>query len=114
MKGEITLNEYQNNAAATAIYPHQGTLQGLCYTALGLGEAGEVQNKVKKLLRDDNGVISEEKKQAIAKELGGNLWYIAMCAKELSYTLEDIALINMKELESRKERGVLQGSGDNR
>lgn len=110
----MNLNDYQNRAELTAIYPNKGTIYGLCYTALGLGEAGEVQNKVKKLLRDDNGVISEEKRKAIAKELGGNLWYIAMCARELKYSLEEIAQINLDELNSRKERNVLQGSGDNR
>lgn len=114
MKGNITLNSYQDKAEETAIYPNKGTVWGLCYTALGLGEAGEVQNKVKKILRDDDHVISQEKREAIAKELGGNLWYIAMCAKELGYTLEEIAQLNMNELSSRKERGVLNGSGDDR
>jgi NTP pyrophosphatase (non-canonical NTP hydrolase) len=114
MKDDITMNKYQENAESTAIYPNKGSIYGLCYTALGLGEAGEVQNKVKKLLRDDYGVISEEKKIEIAKELGGNLWYIAMCAKELNYSLGEIAILNLQELASRKERNVLQGSGDNR
>lgn len=110
----ITMNDYQDAAASTAIYPGAGTITGLCYTALGLGEAGEVQNKVKKILRDGDGLISDERRLGIAKELGGNLWYIAMCAKELGYTLEEIATMNMSELLSRKNRGVLQGSGDDR
>lgn len=117
----MTLNDYQNNAAETAIYPEQGTILGLVYTALGLGEAGEVQNKVKKLLRDDNlepwntnDKIPDDKKQAIAKELGGALWYVSQAAKELGYTLNDIAVMNLQELFSRKERNVLNGSGDNR
>ena len=110
----MTLNDYQKMAESTAIYPNKGTLYGLCYTALGLGEAGEVQNKVKKLLRDDAGVISEEKRNGIAKELGGNLWYIAMCAHELNYSLEEIGDMNLQELKSRMERNVIQGSGDNR
>lgn len=108
------LNDYQNLAEQTAIYPGKGSIMGLVYTALGLGEAGEVQNKVKKILRDDNQVLTEEKRNAIAKELGGNLWYIAMCSKELGYSLEEIAQLNINELFSRKERGVLKGSGDNR
>lgn len=110
----MELNDYQLSAEKTAIYPNKGTIYGLCYTALGLGEAGEVQNKVKKLLRDDNNVISEEKRNAIAKELGGNLWYIAMCARELNYDLNEIAQMNLDELSSRQNRNVLQGSGDNR
>ncbi len=114
MKDNLTLNEYQNAAEITAIYPNKGTIMGLCYTALGLGEAGEVQNKVKKILRDEKGILTEEMKNAIAKELGGNLWYIAMCAKELGFTLEEIGNINLDELKSRMERNKLTGSGDNR
>jgi len=109
-----TLNEYQSIANDTAIYPNKNTINGLIYTALGLGEAGEVQNKVKKVIRDDKGIVTEEKRVAIAKELGGNLWYIAMCAKELGYSLSDIANMNLNELKDRKSRGVIQGSGDNR
>lgn len=111
---ELTLNEYQELASTTAIYPGKGTIMGLVYTALGLGEAGEVQNKVKKILRDDNGQLTDEKKKGIIKELGGNLWYISQCARELGVSLEEIAQINLGELNSRKERGVLTGSGDNR
>jgi len=114
MKVVTGLNEYQNGAEETALYPNKGTIMGLCYTALGLGEAGEVQNKVKKILRDDNGTLTDDKRLAIAKELGGNLWYIAMCARELGYSLEEIADINLSELRSRKERGVIKGSGDER
>ena len=65
----MTLNEYQDKANQTAIYPGKGTVMGLVYTALGLGESGEVQGKVKKILRDDNMTITEEKRQAIKKEL---------------------------------------------
>jgi NTP pyrophosphatase (non-canonical NTP hydrolase) len=112
----IELDEYQNLASETAIYPNagEGKIIGLTYTALGLGEAGEVQNKVKKIIRDDNNVITDEKKLEIAKELGGNLWYISQCAKELGFTLSEIATININELFSRKERNVIKGSGDNR
>lgn len=110
----MELNEYQEQASNTAIYPNKGEILGLVYTALGLGEAGEVQNKVKKILRDDNGILTETKKLEIAKELGGNLWYISQCAKELGLTLDEIGKINLTELSSRKERGTLQGSGDER
>ena len=109
-----TFNDYQEKASSTAIYPGKGEIMGLVYTALGLGEAGEVQNKIKKILRDDKNIITNDKKIEIAKELGGNLWYISQCAKELGFTLSEIATININELFSRKERGVLGGSGDNR
>lgn len=114
MKDNMTFNEYQDIADDTAIYPNKGTILGLCYTGLGLGEAGEVQNKIKKILRDDNSILTNERKDGIIKELGGNLWYIAMCAKELGVTLGEVAKINLEELNSRHERGVIQGSGDNR
>ena len=110
----IKLDDYQEKASKTAIYPGKGTILGLTYTALGLGEAGEVQNKVKKIIRDDNNKITDEKRIEIAKELGGNLWYISQCAKELGFSLSEIATININELYSRMKRDVLGGSGDNR
>lgn len=110
----MTLNEYQDKASETAVYPGRDSVNGLVYAALGLGEAGEVQNKVKKILRDDNGVITPERILPIVKELGGNLWYISQCAHELGYTLEEVAQVNVGELADRKERGVLSGSGDDR
>lgn len=110
----MELNEYQQRATSTAIYPGQGDLNGLLYTALGLGEAGEIQGKVKKILRDNGGNLTVTNSEAIAAELGDLFWYIACMADELSYDLEEIAQLNLDKLESRKERGVLQGSGDNR
>lgn len=110
----LSFKDYQAGTARTAIYPGQGTVQGLCYAALGLGEAGEVQNKVKKVLRDDGGVITPERRAAIAQELGGNLWYISACATELGLSLEDIAQSNLDELQSRLKRGTVKGDGDNR
>ena len=81
---------------------------------LGLGEAGEVQGKIKKLLRDDNGAISDEKRLAIAAELGDLLWYVAQACNELDVRLCDVARLNLAKLADRQERGVLQGSGDTR
>lgn len=89
------------------------------YLALGIaGEAGEVADKVKKLIRDvGNGSmpeISEEKREDIKKELGDVLWYIACLAKSLDLSLESVAVANIEKLASRVERGVIGGSGDNR
>ena len=102
--------------AETAIYPESGTgsALALAYVALGLGEAGEVQGKIKKILRDDNGVLTKEKRDAIGKELGDLLWYVARTASEISMLLDDVAEINIHKLKDRAERGVLGGSGDNR
>lgn len=111
----ITLDEYQRKAMNTAIYPDPGLPVGLYYTALGLaGEAGEVANKVKKVIRDNGGVLDGQRRLAISREVGGVLWYCAALANELGYTLGDIAADNLDVLASRAERGVISGSGDNR
>jgi|TARA_R110002020_G_scaffold358247_2_gene570505 NTP pyrophosphatase (non-canonical NTP hydrolase) len=107
------LNRYQEEAWETAIYPHQG--DNLYYPALGLaGEAGEVCNKIKKIMRDQEGVLTPEQKHEIAQELGDVMWYIAALATELNSHLGCIASDNMDKLTSRKERGTIKGSGDKR
>ena len=109
---KTTFEKYQELTAQTAIYPKEA---GQIYTTLGLvNEAGEVAGKVKKILRDDCGVVSGEKRAEIAKELGDVLWYLSQCATEFCICLESIAIDNLAKLQSRKERGVLGGSGDNR
>jgi NTP pyrophosphatase (non-canonical NTP hydrolase) len=110
----MNFDEYQARTADTAIYPGQGTVMGLLYCALGLGEAGEVQGKIKKILRDNNGAITEETEKAVEKELGDLLWYAARVADELDLSLDHIAASNLAKLADRKERGVLQGNGDDR
>lgn len=108
----MKLNEYQKEAEVTAVYPSE---QNIIYPALGLnGEAGEVADKVKKVLRDCNGEFTGEKKQEIALELGDVLWYVAIMARDIGYSLEQIAEFNIEKLRSRQKRGVLGGSGDNR
>ncbi len=85
------------------------------YPTLGLsGETGEIAEKVKKIIRDDQGVITDEKRDQIAKEAGDVLWYLSQLATEIDYSLEDIAQMNLDKLASRSARGVLSGSGDNR
>jgi NTP pyrophosphatase (non-canonical NTP hydrolase) len=107
------IDAYQREALKTAIYPRRG--ENLTYPALGLGgEAGEVLNKVKKVQRDHNDVVTPEMRQAIKKELGGVLWYLAATADELGLSLSEIAQSNLEQLSSRQERGTLTGSGDDR
>lgn len=106
----MTLNEYQICALETAQYP-----QRIIYPALGLnGEAGEVADKVKKVLRDNDGEFTQDKKREIAFELGDVLWYVATMAHDIGYSLEEIAEMNYAKLSSRKSRGVIGGSGDDR
>jgi NTP pyrophosphatase (non-canonical NTP hydrolase) len=110
---DITATEYQRKAAETAIFPKEKALE---YLTLGLtGEAGEIANKVKKLLRD--GADREDyhaKLNAIGKELGDVLWYCAMLAKEVDMNLGKIMEDNLEKLADRKARNRLQGDGDNR
>ena len=111
----MTFNNYQTNASRTAFYPRVFKNQGLYYTALGLaGEAGEVANKVKKVMRDNNGNLEEKAKAEIFDELGDVLWYCATIADELGVNLEDVAKLNISKLQDRMNRGKIQGSGDNR
>lgn len=107
------MNRYQEEAWETAIYPAKG--DNLYYPALGLaGEAGEVCNKIKKIMRDRNGIPTAEQKLEIAKELGDVLWYLATLATELDSHLGCIAGDNLEKLADRKKRNMLGGSGDNR
>lgn len=109
----ITLSEYQDQASATAIYKEEHMM---IYPALGLtGEAGEIANKVKKILRDDYDLVElTVKEQELAKEIGDVLWYCAALASDLGFDLSRIAEDNLEKLQSRAKRGTIQGSGDNR
>lgn len=107
---EMTLNAYQSAALETAIYPDP-----IVYPTLGLnGEAGEVADKVKKVLRDGSSKFTGEIKEAIMYEVGDVLWYVATLSHDLGYTLEEVAERNYDKLKSRQLRGMLHGSGDNR
>ena len=109
----MELNHYQRESRKTALYPDVGI--NAIYPTLGLvGEAGEVADKVKKILRDKKGLFDEKSKDEIKLELGDVLWYISQLASELGYELDDVANSNLQKLKSRKLRGKIQGSGDDR
>ena len=108
----MNFTEYQERAAETAMYPKE---RGLEYTVLGLAsEAGEVAGKLKKVIRDEDGVLSMKSLDALFDELGDVLWYVAMVAKELRVSLDTVAENNIQKLASRKARGKITGSGDAR
>lgn len=131
---ELTFKQYENTVVETRLYhesiqrfveslniPLESDRERLhrllskLYCTLGLlGEAGEIAEKMKKIIRDKNCQISIEDNELLKKESGDCLWYVGADAKELGTTLTDIAQINIDKLQSRKQRGVLQGSGDNR
>lgn len=110
----MTFDEYQTQALTTVISTSD-ELKDTLHWVLGInGEAGEVAEKVKKIIRDKNGEISEEDKKELAKEIGDVLWYLAVFAHQLGFKFEDVAQINLDKLSSRQKRGILGGSGDNR
>jgi len=108
----MNFDEYQSGARKTAIYPQDYLIT---YPALGLvGEAGEIANKVKKILRDDNGVCSDQKREQLVEEMGDVLWYLAALASDLDVSLDMIATSNLKKLSDRATRNALGGEGDHR
>ncbi len=109
----MTFDEYQKRARETAIYPDLGN--NFIYPTLGVsGEAGELAEKIKKVLRDKGGIVDDATKESIKKEMGDLLWYLANLGIELGIGLEDVAAANLDKLSSRKERGHLHGDGDDR
>lgn len=110
----MSFDEYQKQALTTVLSTGD-EFKDLLHWVLGLnGEAGEVAEKLKKIIRDKQGVVSADDKAELAKELGDVLWYIAVFANDLGVSLDDIAAQNLAKLRSRKDRGVIGGNGDNR
>ncbi len=104
---------YQKKARLTAQYPNLGS--NYIYPTLGLvGEAGEVAEKVKKVIRDNKGIFNEESKTGLKKELGDVLWYLSNLCTEFNFSLEDVALQNLEKLKIRAAKGKISGSGDDR
>lgn len=116
----MELDQYQKCALETRQYPEE---YKIIYPALGMnGESGEVADKVKKVLRDTvvlrdskgSIIIPDNVREELAKEVGDVLWYVAMMAYDLGYSLDEIAAMNYEKLMSRKQRDAISGNGDNR
>ena len=106
------LDMYQKVALTTAIYPRE---QAIIYPTLGLtGEAGEVANKVKKIIRDGSDSTNEKLVSEIKSEIGDCLWYIAVLANDFDIKLSDIASTNIEKLALRQKNNTIHGSGDDR
>lgn len=109
----MNFNKYQKFVKDHSFYPNKGN--NFVYPALGIaGEAGEVCDKIKKIIRDDNGKMSKDSKRFIKKELGDVLFYITAEANELNLSLQEIVEANIEKMVGRKKRGTLSGSGDER
>lgn len=106
----MNINDYQKEASTTALYKDK-----LIYPTLGLcGEAGEISNKVKKILRDSGGELLPEVRNDLIKELGDVLWYVSAIATDLNVDLQEVAISNIEKLKDRMSRNKISGSGDNR
>jgi len=112
----MNFNEYQKKASQTAIFNSLGSdVMKIAYLALGItGESGEVAEKIKKILRDNNGNVTEEKKEEIIKEMGDVLWYLSQLSQELGIDFDYVAQVNIEKLQSRMQRNQIKGDGDNR
>jgi len=125
----MDFNEYQKEAHKTAEYPDTAVigdkffhgdgpeliLTPFLYASLGLaGEAGEVAEKVKKIIRNKKGLYTDEDVSDIRKELGDVLWYIAELCTVFDISMENCAKTNIEKLADRKERDVIKSEGDNR
>ena len=109
----MDFDNYQIEARKTAIYPDKD--KNFIYPTLGLvGESGEVAEKIKKILRDKNGIFDCESKLALKKELGDVLWYLSNLCDELDFSLSDVANENLEKLNLRLSKGKISGSGDDR
>lgn len=109
----MDFEEYQKKAGKTAVYPNLG--KNFTYPVMGLvGEAGEIANKAKKIIRDHDSEVKDQHVEDMKKELGDVLWYVAQTATEFGLSLNEVAEKNIEKLASRKERGQIQGSGDDR
>ena len=107
--GDMTFNEFQEEAQKTAVYPQRNALE---YLSNGIGgEVGELQGHIAKFYRADMGEFPRE---LVLKELGDIIWFVSELARLLGVSLGDVAIGNLQKLKSRQERGVLQGNGDNR
>jgi NTP pyrophosphatase (non-canonical NTP hydrolase) len=103
----MDLNEYQREAQKTSIYPASAKI---IYPALGLaGEVGEVANQVKKIIRDDGGQLTDDRKMKIIDELGDVLWYAAAITNDLGLSLEIVAQKNLFKLSNRRTNNLIRG-----
>lgn len=113
----MNFDKYQKKAEEFDLFENSFDLKspGFLEKILGLaGEAGEAADKVKKIIRDKGGYASEEDREAILKELGDVLWYVANVARYLGAPLSEVAEGNIQKLSSRKKRNKLHGEGDER
>lgn len=103
----MKLNDYQTKAMS-----FRKDTANAQYALFNLtGEVGELNSLIAKAIRDE---VKPDFKEQAKKELGDILWCLAAVADDLGFKLDDVAVTNINKLNGRKERGTLDGSGDNR
>ncbi|HSW74517.1 MAG TPA: nucleoside triphosphate pyrophosphohydrolase family protein [Candidatus Saccharimonadales bacterium] len=110
----MTFDEYQKQALTTAENDYEPLMEKTIWAMGVAGEAGEVVEKWKKIVAYKGGVVSEEDKAELAKELGDVVWYIAVLAHSLGLSFEEVMQVNVEKLAGRAQRNVIRGAGDNR
>ena len=111
----MEFNEYQDLASKTAQFADRSSEYKIMYSCMGLaGEAGEVIEKVKKVIRNHGGKMSAEQREAIKQEIGDVLWYLSQVARFCDIALDDAAKANVEKLADRRARGVIHSEGDKR
>jgi NTP pyrophosphatase (non-canonical NTP hydrolase) len=111
----MDFDEYEKLATRTANFDGKQAEHALMYLGLGLtSEAGEVADKIKKLIRNDNGVMTPEKQTAFKNELGDVLWYLSQLARHLEIPFSEVPVANIEKLADRAKRNVIASDGDNR
>lgn len=114
---DISFDAYQIATSDTAIYPgaNSAEFEAINYCLVGAaGEIGEIMNKWGKIIRDNASEINYEQRKDMSEEIGDVFWFLTRAADELGFSVEAILSKNLEKLQSRKARGVLSGSGDNR
>lgn len=107
--------EYQKKASTTATFTGKQEEHQLMYLTLGVcGEAGEIAEKIKKMIRNDEGVLTDETRALLKLEIGDVLWYLSQLSRVLGFTLDDAAQANITKIMDRRARGVIKSSGDTR
>ena len=111
----MDFNEYQKLSSRTATFEGKVGEYKLMYLCLGLaGESGEVIEKIKHVIRDQEGVMTPEKREGIKKELGDVLWYLSQLARTCDLPFDEVARANIEKLADRHARGVIRSEGDSR
>lgn len=112
----MNFDDFQETSASTAHWRDgQDEQYKQMYLCLGLaGETGELIEKVKKMIRNDDGVLSDETRKLIKLEVGDVLWYLSQLSRELDISFQDAAQANIEKLADRRTRGVIRSAGDMR